>query len=78
MKENLNIYYDEEGDFLEINVGKSRSGSFKNMGDGIFERTDRSKKVKGIAIHGFKKRGKGLKEFNVSIPVKVELQSKVD
>ncbi len=63
MKGELNLYYDEEGDFLEFHIGKYTEGYFKNLGNGIFERKDKkTDKVTGIAIMGFKKRTKGLKE----------------
>ena len=76
MKNNLNLYYDEEGDFLEINVGDYTKGHFKNLGDGIFERVDdETKQVKGIAIHGFKKRTEGKKDVKISLPVNIQLSS---
>lgn len=43
MSNELNIYYDEEGDFLELNIGNYTEGSFKNLGDGIFERIDKKR-----------------------------------
>ena len=75
MNENLNLYYDEEGDFLELNIGEHTENSyFKNLGKGVFEIIDKeSNKVKGIAIMGFKKRTEGLKDIEISLPVKIEL-----
>ena len=76
MSNELNIYYDEEGDFLELNTGDYAEGYFKNLGDGIFERIDKkTNKVTGIAIHGFKKRTQGLKDVKLSLPVKMQLYS---
>ena len=47
---------------------------FKNLGKGLFEIVDKeTKKVTGIAIVGFKKRTKNLKELKVSLPMKIEL-----
>ena len=40
MKDKLNLYYDEEGDFLEFNIGKYTEGYFENTGKGIFRRID--------------------------------------
>ena len=37
MSSELNIYYDEEGDFLELNIGGYTEGHFKNLGDGIWQ-----------------------------------------
>lgn len=74
MSSELQLYYDEEGDFLELHSGAYTEGYFKNLGEGIFERIDKkTDKVTGIAIHGFKKRTKGLKDVKLSLPLKLEL-----
>ena len=74
MKEKVNIYYDEEGDFLEVTMGKPTRGYFKNLGNGIFERIDeKTNKIKGFAIHSFKKRTENKKEIKFSLPVKMQL-----
>lgn len=76
MKGKLNLYYDEEGDFLEINIGDYSEGYFKNLGDGIFERIDKeTEKVTGLAIMSFRKRTEGLKEVQVNLPMEIELTS---
>ena len=76
MSNELNLYYDEEGDFLELNVGDYTEGYFKNLGEGIFERVDKkTNKVTGIAIHGFKKRTQGLKDIKLTLPIKIQLYS---
>ncbi len=76
MKGKLNLYYDEEGDSLEINVGKYTKGYFKNLGDGVFERIDeKTGEVTGVAIMSFKSRTSGLKEIEVTLPMKIELTS---
>jgi len=72
MKGKLNLYYDEEGDFLEINIGKYKEGYFKNLGDGIFERIDKkTNQATGIAIMGFKKRTEKLKDIILKLPIEV-------
>lgn len=75
MKNHLIIYYDEEGDFLELNIGEYKEESyFKNLGKGVFEIIDReTNKIRGIAVMGFKKRTQGLKDIKISLPVKIEL-----
>ena len=74
MKGNLNIYYDEEGDYLEFHVGEFTQGYFKDIGGGISERIDElTGKVTGIAILDFKKRTENLKDLKISLPVKLEL-----
>jgi len=76
MKGELNMYYDEEGDFLEMNMGDYTEGYFKNLGKGIFERIDKKTgKTTGIAIAGFKKRTAKLEEVKISLPVKLEITS---
>lgn len=75
MKENLNLYYDEEGDFLELNIGEHKEESyFKNLGKGVFEIIDKeTNKIRGIAVMGFKKRTQRLKDIKISLPMKIEL-----
>ena len=76
MKGNLKIYYDEEGDFLEIHIGEFEEGYFRNLGGGIFERVNKNTgKITGIAIASFKKRTSGLKELDLTLPMKIELSS---
>ena len=72
----MHLYYDEEGDFLEISIGKHTEGYFRNLGKGIFERVDKkTKEVKGVAVMGFKKRTQRLKDTSVSLPFTIELTS---
>lgn len=74
--ENMNIYYDEEGDFLEITNGDISNCFFDNVGDGVFRIIDKeTKEVKGIAIHSFKARTKDLNEIKLSLPFKFEISS---
>jgi uncharacterized protein YuzE len=74
MKGKLNIYYDEEGDFLEIGIDDPQEGTFQNLGDGIFERVNKNTgEIMGLAITSFKKRTSGLKELKFTLPLKLEL-----
>jgi hypothetical protein len=76
MRNGLNLYYDEEGDFPELNVGNYTKGYFKNPGNGVFEKVDKkTKKTTGIAIHAFRKRTRSLKDVKVSLPIKIQLSS---
>jgi len=57
--ENMNIYYDEEGDFLEITGGDISNCFFDNLGKGIFRIVDKDTgEIKGVVIHSFKIRTK--------------------
>ena len=72
MKSKLNLYYDEEGDYLEINLGEYTEGYFKNLGNGIFQIVDKkTNKVIGVSIAGFKKRTE--KDHNLSLSLPLEL-----
>ena len=72
MKGPMRVYYDEEGDFLEISVGKPSKCIATELGQGVFIRKDeKSDEVKSIGILGFKKRTKDLKDVKLDIPVEV-------
>lgn len=76
MKNKLHIYYDEEGDFLELRIGKSTPSTYDNIGNDIFRRIDdKTKEVKGFAIFNFKKRTEKLKNIDVSLPIELKVSS---
>ena len=50
----LKVWFDEEGDFLEVTFVK-RKGYFRSIGPDIFERVDAKGKVVGFAIFNFLK-----------------------
>jgi hypothetical protein len=76
MKEEMNIYYDEEGDFLEITTGDITNSYFDNLGNGLFRVIDKTtKEIKGIAIFSFKARTKNLDEIKLSLPFKFDISS---
>jgi len=69
---NLNIYYDEKGDFLEITNGDISDCYFDNIGNGIFQIINKeTKEVKGIAIHSFKARSKDSEDIKINLPFKI-------
>ena len=72
MKKSMDIYYDEEGDFLEIVIGSPKKGFMKNVGRGIFHRVDeKTGKVLGIAIFSFRKRAEKHKEIKIPLPIEM-------
>lgn len=74
MKGRTQLYYDKEGDFLEINFGSFTKGYFADSGNGIFKRIDeKTNKVTGIAVVGFMKRA--VKLERITLPVKLEIVS---
>ena len=76
MKQILSIYYDEEGDFLEIDLDKHGEVIFKNLGKGIFEKVNkRTGEIVGIAIHGFTKKTKYSPFLTVPLSRKVILNT---
>ncbi len=76
MKGNLHIYYDQEGDFLEINLGNFPKSYVKDIKEGIFERIDEETgETVGFGILGFKKRTAKKAEINLKLPLKISLGS---
>lgn len=74
MKGEMNIYYDEEGDFLEIQIGNYSEGYFRDIGEGIAERVDeKTGEITGLAILSFRKRTEQTKELKIHLPLNIEL-----
>ena len=72
----MNLYYDEEGDFLEITSRDISNCYFDNLGDGIFEIVNKGKKdVRGIAVFSFKVRTKKLEEVKLSLQFKFTISA---
>ena len=76
MKEKLHIYYDEEGDFLELRIGKPTPSVYNDIGKDVFQRIDeKTGETKGFAVFNFKKRTEKLKDVEVPLPVSIKLSS---
>ena len=76
MKGNLHVYYDQEADFLEINLGNFPASYVRDIDEGVFERIDeKTGEVVGIGILSFKKRTANQKEIDVEVPLKIALSS---
>ena len=72
MKGKMRVYYDDEGDFLEISVGNPSKCYASEIQPGVFIRIDeKSEEVKSIGILDFKKRAKDLKDIKLEIPINV-------
>jgi len=67
-KESLRVWFDPEGDLLEVEVGKPRKGFFRDIGDDVFLRVDMKGNVLGFAILNATKRMKKVRE--VELPIK--------
>lgn len=76
MKNKLHIYYDQEGDFLELRIGKPTPSVYNGIGNDIFQRIDeKTGEIKGFAVFNFKKRTDKLKEIEVPMPVGIKISS---
>ena len=76
MKGPMRVYYDEEGDFLEISIGKPTKSYAEEIKPGIFLRFDeRTEEVKSVGIFNFKKRARDLKDIQLDIPVEVNFST---
>ena len=67
-KESLRVWFDPEGDLLEVELGKPRKGFFRDVGDDVFLRVDMKGNVIGFAILNATKRMKKVRE--VELPIK--------
>jgi uncharacterized protein YuzE len=64
----LRIWFDAEGDLLEIGQTKPTKGFFKDVGNDIFVRVDRKGNITGFIILNATKRMAKIRE--VKLPVK--------
>ena len=65
----LHLYYDAEGDYFELWVGRPQNTYMRNRGKGIFERIDeRNGAVRGVAILNFKKRTAKCTPIDITLP----------
>ena len=67
-KETVRVWFDPEGDLLEVELGKPRKGFFRDVGDDVFLRVDEKGNVIGFAILNATKRMKKVRE--VELPIK--------
>ena len=74
MKKNLSVYYDKEGDLLEIRIGKPTIGYFKDLGNDVFERIDdKTGEIRGFSILNFKKRAEKAENINIPLPSNLQM-----
>ncbi len=70
----MSVHYDEDGDLLEISVGKPTECYAEEVEQCVFVRKDeKTDEVKGIGIIGFKKRSKDLKDIELMLPFKINI-----
>ena len=63
----MKVWFDPQGDLLEVQLGKPRKGYFKDAGDDVFLRVDTAGNVIGFAILNVTKRQKQAKELELPI-----------
>ena len=80
-KETYDIYYDEQGDFLEVTFGVPPETEYsEEIEPGVFvTRDEETEEVKGIGVLGFKYRVDILKRildrFNKRLPIEISIPS---
>lgn len=69
---NMRVHYDEEGDFLEISIGKPTKSTATEIKPGVFLRLDdKSHEIKSVGILGFKSK----QDMDVQLPINVTFSS---
>lgn len=73
-KNNLEIFYDDEADLLEIFLGKPTQCYFDEIDEDIFEgREEGTNNLIGFKIFNFKKRG-GMKGIKLQLPAHIIIE----
>ena len=72
MDKKTRIYYDEEGDYLEIFIENSSPTYGEDFGDDItLIKKEKTNKIVGIGILNFKERSKSLKDIKIDLPFEI-------
>ncbi len=77
MKGHLDIYYDEDGDFLEITISNPPDESYcEDINEDVYLRKDeKTHEVIGIGIMNFKLHTKDLTDILRNAPVKINFEA---
>ncbi|HLC31134.1 MAG TPA: hypothetical protein VJK51_00545 [Candidatus Nanoarchaeia archaeon] len=72
MNGNMRIYYDEEGDYLTIFIGKPRPNYGEDIASGVtvFKDEETDENI-GVGILNFRKKTKTLKDIELKLPFKI-------
>jgi uncharacterized protein YuzE len=75
MKGKMRVYYDEEGDYLEIRIGEPTENYGEEVSDDItIFKDEKTDEVVGIGILNFKKRSKSnLNNIEIDLPIDIGL-----
>ncbi|MBI2579210.1 MAG: DUF2283 domain-containing protein [Candidatus Aenigmarchaeota archaeon] len=71
--EKMTFFYDEDGDVLDISIGKPKKAVSEEIGKDIVVRKDKRGKIIGFTILNFQKRSEIEKGFRVPIEAKFEV-----
>ena len=76
MKGQMRIYYDEEGDYLEIFISNASPTYGEDIGDDItLFKKESTGEVVGIGILNFKNRTKSLEELKIDLPFEINFSA---
>ena len=76
MEGKMSIYYDEEGDYLEIFIEGQSPTYGKDIGEDItLFKKEESDEIVGIGILNFRKRAKSLNDIKLNLPFKVNFSA---
>jgi uncharacterized protein YuzE len=67
----LSVWYDEEGDYLEL-TRTDKQGHFVDLGNGVFERVDEDGETIGIAVLNVSARNQRELPFDVTFEKRSE------
>ena len=63
MEKEISVWFDKEGDYLEVTFGKPRRGYFKEIKDDVLQRIDsKTGKTLGFAFINFSKHFKDMEK----------------
>lgn len=76
MKGKLSIYYDEEGDLLEIFIKTKRPSYGEDIASGVtIFKDEETDEVIGIGILNFKKKSDKLSQIELNLPFEINFSS---
>lgn len=72
MSGNMRIYYNEEGDYLDIFIGNPRPNYGEDIAPGVTVfKDEETEEVIGVGILNFRKKAKALKDIELKLPFKI-------
>ncbi|MDO8509468.1 MAG: hypothetical protein Q7S27_07370 [Nanoarchaeota archaeon] len=72
----MNIYYDDEGDYLEIFIEDSGPTYGEEMRDDVtLFKKEKTDEVIGVGILNFKKRTKSLRDIKLNLPFEINFST---